>query len=85
MRVLVLGCNGQLGQLLAELVPAKVESVRLDLPELDIADADTLLATCQNIRPAVIFNAAAYTAVDQAESEPGLATRVNVDVRRPQN
>ncbi len=79
MKVLVLGCNGQLGQSLAESVPAGVESVGLDLPDLDIADADALISTCVDIRPTLIINAAAYTAVDQAESEPELANKVNVD------
>lgn len=79
MKVLVLGCNGQLGQSLAESVPAGVESIGLDLPELDIADAAELLTSCSDVRPAVIINAAAYTAVDQADSEPELAHKVNVD------
>lgn len=79
MKALVLGCNGQLGQSLAESVPAGVESIGLDLPELDIADAAELLTLCSDVRPAVIINAAAFTAVDQAESEPELAHKVNVE------
>ncbi len=79
MKVLVLGCNGQLGRSLAESVPAAAESIGLELPDLDIADADTLLARCRDIGPAVIINAAAYTAVDQAETEPELAYAVNVE------
>jgi dTDP-4-dehydrorhamnose reductase len=79
VKVLVLGCDGQLGHSLAESVPAGIESVGLDLPELDIADANTLISTCLDIRPTVIINAAAYTAVDQAESEAELAYKVNVD------
>jgi len=79
VRVMVLGCNGQLGRSLAESGPPDIESIGLDLPDLDIADADMLLATCRDVRPAVIINAAAYTAVDQAESEPKIANRVNVE------
>ena len=76
---MVVGCNGQLGRSLAKSVPPDVESIGLDLPDLDIANADMLLAACRDVRPAVIINAAAYTAVDQAESEPEIANRVNVE------
>lgn len=79
MKVLVLGINGQLGQALAASIPARTDFVGLDLPDLDITDADALLALSQNLRPNVIVNAAAYTAVDNAESEPELASSVNVD------
>ena len=75
MKTLVLGSNGQLGQALAALAPAGADFVGLDLPDLDITDADALRALCQSLRPDVIINAAAYTAVDKAESEPELASR----------
>lgn len=53
--------------------------VGLDLPELDISDPQGLLEACRRIEPDVIVNAAAYTAVDQAESDPQTATAVNAD------
>jgi dTDP-4-dehydrorhamnose reductase len=79
MKTLVLGSNGQLGQALAATVPKIMEFIGLDLPELDIADEDSMLATCRETKPDVIVNAAAYTAVDRAESEIELATAANVD------
>ena len=79
MKTLVLGSNGQLGHALAATVPDGVEFVGLDLPELDITSPEALLALCREARPDVIINAAAYTAVDQAESEAELATAVNVE------
>ena len=79
MKTLVLGSNGQLGHALADTAPDAVEFIGLDLPELDITSADAVLKVCREVKPAVIINAAAYTAVDQAESETELATAVNVE------
>jgi dTDP-4-dehydrorhamnose reductase len=77
MKKLVLGCNGQLGHSLADTAPEDADIVGLDLPELDITDAGAVLEICRASRPDVIINAAAYTAVDQAESESALAKSVN--------
>lgn len=79
MKTLVLGSNGQLGHALADTAPGGADFVGLDLPELDITSADALLKVCRQVKPDVIINAAAYTAVDQAESELALATAVNVE------
>lgn len=79
MKTLVLGSNGQLGQALADTSPDGANTIGLDLPELDVTSAEALLKVCRKTRPAVIINAAAYTAVDQAESEAELATAVNVE------
>jgi dTDP-4-dehydrorhamnose reductase len=79
MKVLVIGCNGQLGHSLADTAPVNKEVIGLDLPELDITDASTVLEICSEIRPDVIVNAAAYTAVDKAETDVALAVAVNVD------
>lgn len=79
MKTLVLGSNGQLGRALAETAPDGVEFVGLNQPSLDIRSADDVLKVCRDMQPAVIINTAAYTAVDQAESETGLAAAVNVD------
>jgi dTDP-4-dehydrorhamnose reductase len=79
MKTLVLGSNGQLGQALADTAPDSAKFVGFDLPELDITSAAPLLNLCREVRPTVIINAAAYTAVDQAESEIELATAVNVE------
>ncbi len=79
MKTLVLGSNGQLGQALADTAPDGISLTGLDLPELDITDTDGLLAVCRDVKPAVIINAAAYTAVDLAESNAELASAVNTD------
>jgi dTDP-4-dehydrorhamnose reductase len=82
MKTIVIGCNGQLGRALADTVPDNMDLIGLDLPELDISDATAVLELCRETRPDVIVNAAAYTAVDQAEAEEGLAAAVNVDGAR---
>jgi dTDP-4-dehydrorhamnose reductase len=79
MKALVLGCNGQLGLVLADTAPADVKIVGLGRTDLDITNADAVLECCRETSPNVIINAAAYTAVDQAESEPALARAVNAD------
>lgn len=79
MKTLAMGCNGQLGHSLADTASVNVNLIGLDLPELDITDASAVLEICRETRPDVIVNAAAYTAVDQAESESALATSVNVE------
>ena len=82
MTTLVLGSNGQLGRALVVAAPDRAEVIGLDLPELDITDAVALLDYCREAKPTVIINAAAYTAVDQAETETELATAVNVEGAR---
>ncbi|HEV2109729.1 MAG TPA: dTDP-4-dehydrorhamnose reductase [Gammaproteobacteria bacterium] len=77
MRVLVTGAGGQLATALLKLKPAGVEAQALGHAELDIGDREAVLRAVAAIRPEVLINAAAYTAVDKAESEPDLARRVN--------
>jgi dTDP-4-dehydrorhamnose reductase len=76
MTVLVLGENGQLATHLRQLLPAAQFRGRR---ALDLADAAAISSAISAIRPAVIVNAAGYTAVDKAESEPDLAWRINAD------
>jgi len=82
MKAFIVGSAGQLGRTLAETVPRAVELAGGDLPELDISDLPTLDARLAAERPDFVVNAAAYTAVDKAESEPDDARRVNVDGAR---
>ena len=82
MKVLLLGKNGQLGWELQRSLAPLGELVALDrqgAPGLcgDLGEPDGLAATVRALRPDVIVNAAAYTAVDRAESEPELARRIN--------
>lgn len=77
MKVLIVGGKGQLGRGLAATAPADAQIVSHDIDTLDIGDADALRACVSDVKPAILFNAAAYTAVDKAESEEALALVVN--------
>ena len=77
-RVLVCGANGQLGRELQRVRwPPPFELEALSVEQLDITDQRAVTATVEQLRPAVIVNAAAYTAVDRAEDEPAKAFAVN--------
>jgi dTDP-4-dehydrorhamnose reductase len=81
MKILLLGKNGQLGWELQRSLAPLGELVALDRHSTDfcgdLSDLPGLLATVQAVRPDVIVNAAAHTAVDKAESEPELARLLN--------
>ena len=76
MRALVTGGGGQLGRAFAKLFP---DAVVLGRAELDITDAEGIEAALTRVRPDVVVNAAAYTAVDAAEAQVEEAMRVNVE------
>ncbi|MGQ2983645.1 dTDP-4-dehydrorhamnose reductase [Flavobacterium sp.] len=81
MVVLVTGANGQLGQALQALAPKYEKDLKFYFTgsqEADIADVDSLRSTFGKIQPDICINAAAYTAVDKAESEPEKAHTINV-------
>ena len=82
MKVFVTGSEGQLGRTLAETVPGGVDLAGGNLPELDITDLPALTVRFAAERPDLVVNAAAYTAVDKAESEPDIAELVNVEGAR---
>jgi dTDP-4-dehydrorhamnose reductase len=77
LRVLLTGRDGQLGHALRETAPAEVDLIAPGRDELDLADADACRQVVRTHRPHWVLNAAAYTAVDRAESEPALAEAVN--------
>lgn len=79
MKVLITGAGGQLGQALQGSAPAGSEIVGLTSSELDIADGVAVEACLDAFRPDILINAAAYTAVDKAEQEPGAAYRTNAE------
>lgn len=79
MRVLVTGSGGQLGRELQATCPTDVELIPCPRSELDITRAAPAQALVLDARPDVIVNAAAYTAVDRAESESERAFAVNAD------
>ncbi len=75
-KILLIGCNGQLGEELQQLLPS-TGVVALARPSIDLAQPDNIRQVIDEIQPQVIVNAAAYTAVDKAESEVELATAIN--------
>ncbi len=77
MRVAVTGCKGQVATSLIERAGLKFEIVALGRPGFTLEDRDAVLAGLKAARPDVVVNAAAYTAVDKAEAEEGLAVIVN--------
>ncbi|GLH45278.1 NAD(P)-dependent oxidoreductase [Pseudomonas atacamensis] len=82
MKILLLGKNGQVGWELQRSLAPLGELVALDRHLVDglsgdLSNLESLRATIRQIKPDVIVNAAAYTAVDKAESETELADRVN--------
>lgn len=76
-RILVTGKNGQVGWELQRSLAASGEIIALDSNAMDLADPDAVRRTVREVRPDIIVNPAAYTAVDKAESEPELADAVN--------
>jgi dTDP-4-dehydrorhamnose reductase len=78
-RILLTGKNGQVGAELALVLPRLGEVVALDRQQLDLSRPDDIRRTIQEIRPALVVNAAAYTAVDQAEKEVAIAQTINAD------
>ncbi|MCX5516596.1 dTDP-4-dehydrorhamnose reductase [Kaistia algarum] len=80
MRMAVTGRSGQVALSLAERAEASgFELVTLARPEIDLADPASVEAAVLAAAPDVVVSAAAYTAVDKAESEADLAARVNRD------
>jgi dTDP-4-dehydrorhamnose reductase len=77
MRILVTGKNGQVGYELERSLQCLGEVVALDRSQMDLADLSQVRAAIRNVKPNLIVNSAAYTAVDQAEREPELAMRIN--------
>ena len=83
MKILVTGRHGQVGQALSQHLQ-DLGDVHADIhvhgrEQLDLADPLSIRQAMQDIRPDIVINAAAYTAVDQAESEEALAMRINAE------
>jgi dTDP-4-dehydrorhamnose reductase len=78
-RILLAGKNGQVGTELAAFLPRLGEVVALDRRQLDLAKPDDIRRAIREVRPQLIVNAAAYTAVDQAETDQAAARAINAD------
>lgn len=79
MKIVLMGCNGQLGQALQAPLASIGQLIAWDRRSLDLQDLDAIHRRLSVASPDVIVNAAAYTAVDQAESQAELAFKINAD------
>ncbi|HDY8011786.1 TPA: dTDP-4-dehydrorhamnose reductase [Vibrio vulnificus] len=79
MKVLITGCNGQVGHCLTERLKTQAEVLALDYEGLDITNREAVFNTVAEFKPNYIINAAAHTAVDRAEQEVELSYAINRD------
>ncbi len=79
MKILLTGRTGQLGSELQGPLSSLGELIACDRSNMDLSRPESLAVLVRGVRPDLIVNAAAYTAVDRAESEPDLARRVNAE------
>jgi len=77
MCILVTGVSGQVGGALVARLPLSATVLAADRSVLDLAEPHTIAGTLDRLAPDIIFNPAAYTAVDKAEDEPDVAMRIN--------
>ncbi len=82
IKILLTGKNGQVGFHLQRTLPALGEVHALDRQALELTDEKAIRERVRSMKPDVIVNAAAYTAVDQAESDPHLARAINAEAPR---
>ncbi len=78
LRLLITGANGQVGWHLQRILAPLGEVLAIDVEEVDLTDLNAVSRTVREFAPDIVANAAAYTAVDKAESEPDLARAINV-------
>jgi dTDP-4-dehydrorhamnose reductase len=76
-RLLLIGKTGQVGWELRRTLAPLAHVVCVDYPEIDLASADSIRQWVRQTRPEVVINAAAYTAVDKAESDADRAMKIN--------
>jgi len=77
MKIFIAGSRGQLGHDSIEILSPRHEVLGRDLPELDIASAESIVAVMEPFRPDVIINCAAFTKVDACETERAAALAAN--------
>ena len=79
MTILLIGAQGQVGQELVKTLTPLGELKAVSRAQLDLTNLEAIAQTIHTAQPQLIVNAAAYTAVDKAESEPELAQRINAE------
>lgn len=79
MKILLFGARGQLGLALQRALPALGDVIALGRDEVDLTVAADVAANIRKAAPDVVINAAAYTAVDKAESDADMARKVNAE------
>jgi len=79
MKIALFGRSGQVGRELEQVLPALGRLVAFGREEVDLERPDTVRAVLRREQPDIVVNAAAYTAVDKAESEPERARQINAD------
>ncbi len=79
MTILLLGAQGQVGQELAQTLAPLGKIKAIGRAQLDLTNLEAIAQTIRTLQPQLIVNAAAYTAVDKAESERELAQRINAE------
>lgn len=77
MKILLFGKNGQLGQEFQKIIPQLGEVTCLDQGDVDLSDIQALQKALSELKPNLIINASAYTAVDRAETEAEKVMRIN--------
>jgi dTDP-4-dehydrorhamnose reductase len=84
MRLLIAGWQGQVARALVEAAPSRPEisALAVGRPALDLVDPGSVARTVGDVRPDIVINSAAYTAVDKAESEPDAAHALNAEGAR---
>ncbi|MFM0043747.1 dTDP-4-dehydrorhamnose reductase [Paraburkholderia sediminicola] len=80
--ILITGVNGQVGFELARTLQGLGRVVAMDRSSMDLSDLERVRSTVRDLRPSIIVNPAAYTAVDQAETDVDGAMRINADAPR---
>lgn len=76
-KIIVTGCNGQLGKAVNQIMAGTYEFINTDIGELDITDVSQVLRLVREVAPYAIINCAAHTAVDACESDVDGAYRIN--------
>jgi len=84
VKILLIGANGQVGNDLHEKLPVVGEVVSAAIEGnqdlvIDLTSRDSIVNTVRDVKPDLVVNAAAYTAVDKAEDEPELARQINAE------